>query len=65
MKRFSGVIGQVMSWYSLGLFTFLMATIFEWGVNIFSLDSRVSEIVGRLFFIVAIACFLKGARVIR
>ena len=65
MKRFSGVIGKIMSWYSLGLFTFLLFTIFAWVVNIFDLDSRVAEIVGRLFFIVAIVCFLKGARVIR
>jgi hypothetical protein len=65
MKRFSGVIAKVMSWYSLGLFTFLILTIWEWITNVIVMDFWVGELVGRLLFIVGIAFFLKGARVIR
>jgi hypothetical protein len=65
MKRFSGVIGKVMSWYSLGLFTFLILTIWGWVSNVFDMSLWVGELVGRLLFIVAIAFFVKGARVIR
>jgi hypothetical protein len=65
MKRFSGVIGKVMSWYSLGLFTFLILTIWGWVSNVVDMNLWIGELVGRLLFIVAIAFFVKGARVIR
>ena len=64
-KRFSGVIGQVMSWYSLGLFAFLILTVWGWVSNLFIVDPWVDALVGRILFIVGIAFFLKGATVIR
>jgi len=65
MKRFSGLIGKVMSWYSLGLFTFLILTIWGWVTNVVAMDFWLGELVGRLLFIVGVAFFVKGARVIR
>jgi hypothetical protein len=65
MRRFSGVIGKVMLWYSLGLATLLMATIFNFIVFTLNLDIWTVTYGDRVFSIVAILLFLKGARVIR
>jgi hypothetical protein len=65
MRRFSGVIGKVMLWYSLGLATLLLATIFNFIAFSLNLNIWTINYGERAFFIVAILLFLKGARVIR
>jgi len=64
-RRFSGVIGKVMFWYSMGLATLLVLTILEWITFSLNMDLTFITIFERLFLIAAIACFLKGALVIR
>lgn len=64
-RRFSGVIGKIMFWYSLGLALMLAATIFNWIMFSLQMDFVTVTLAARLFDIVAIACFLKGAMVIR
>jgi hypothetical protein len=64
-RRFSGVIGKIMFWYSLGLGAMLAATIFYWIAFPLRMDLLTINLAGRGFDIVAIACFLKGAMVIR
>jgi hypothetical protein len=64
-RRFSGVIGRIMFWYSLGLAAMLVLTIFNVVANIFNW-SLLTQVVGsRVFFLIAVAFFLKGALVIR
>jgi len=64
-RRFSGAIGKIMFWYSLGLAAMLMLTLFNVVANIFNW-SLLTQVVGsRLFFLIAVAFFLKGALVIR
>ena len=65
MRRFSGIIGKVMFWYSIGLVTTLVGTIFEWIAFTLNLDFVIVTLAARVFAIVSIAFFLKGARVIR
>jgi len=64
-RRFSGVIGKVMFWYSVGLATFLAVTVFNWIMFSFGTHLLLITFSDRFFDIVAIACFLKGAMVIR
>lgn len=64
-RRFSGVIGKIMFWYSLGLGLILAATIFNWIMFSLQMDFVTVTLAARVFEIVAIACFLKGATVIR
>jgi hypothetical protein len=64
-RRFSGVIGKIMFWYSLGLALMLAATIFDWIMFSLQMDFVTVTLAARLFDMVAIACFLKGAMVIR
>ena len=64
-RRFSGVIGKIMFWYSLGLASMLAATIFYWIAFPLRMDLLSINLAGRVFDIAAIACFLKGAMVIR
>jgi hypothetical protein len=64
-RRFSGVIGKVMFWYSLGLAALLALTIFNWVTFSAGVDLPSVTAVDRIFDIAAIACFLKGAMVIR
>ena len=64
-RRFSGVIGKVMFWYSLGLAAILALTIFNWVMFSFRIDLAFITIYGRFFDIAAIACFLKGSMIIR
>lgn len=64
-RRFSGVIGKVLFWYSLGLAAMLAATIFNWIVFSLQFDLQFVTNFDRIFDIAAIACFLKGALVIR
>ncbi len=64
-RRFSGVIGHIMYWYSLGLAALLVLTIWHWLVVIFDMtlpDLLWGDIV---FFLVAVIFFFKGATVIR
>jgi lipopolysaccharide export LptBFGC system permease protein LptF len=64
-RRFSGAIGRVMFWYSLGLAALLLLTLFNVAADVFGW-SLLAQVVGsRLFFLVAIVLFLKGALVIR
>jgi hypothetical protein len=65
MRRFSGAIGKVMFWYSLGLGALFALTLFNVVADIFNWGLLAQVIGSRLFFIVAIAFFLKGALVIR
>jgi hypothetical protein len=54
-----------MFWYSLGLAALLLLTLFNVAADIFNW-SLLAQVVGsRLFFLVAIVFFLKGALVIR
>ena len=64
-RRFSGVIGKIMFWYSVGLAVVLALTIFNWVTFSFRVDLTFITICDRLFDIAAVACFLKGAMVIR
>lgn len=64
-RRFSGVIGKIMFWYSMGLAAMLVLTIFNWVTFSFRMDLPFITVCDRLFDIVAVACFLKGAMVIR
>lgn len=64
-RRFSGVIGRIMFWYSLGLGLMLAVTIFNWIMYSLQADFVLISLADRLFDIAAIACFLKGAMVIR
>jgi hypothetical protein len=64
-RRFSGVIGKVMLWYSVGLAAMLAVTIFNWTAYTLQLQLQFIENADRLFDIAAISCFLKGALVIR
>jgi hypothetical protein len=64
-RRFSGVIGKIMSWYSLGLGAMLLLTLFNWIAFPLHMDLLSITLVDRVFDIAAIACFLKGAMVIR
>jgi len=64
-QRFSGLIGKIMLWYSLGLGFLLAVTIFNWIVFSAQMDLAFITLADRLFDIAAIACFVKGAMVIR
>ena len=64
-RRFSGVIGRIMFWYSLGLGFILALTIFNWIAFPLRMDLLSLTLADRIFEIVAVACFLKGAMVIR
>ena len=64
-RRFSGVIGKIMFWYSLGLAAMLAVAIFNWIAFSLRMDFITITLTARFFDIVAIACFLKGALVIR
>jgi len=64
-RRFSGVIGKIMFWYSLGLGSMLVLTIFNWIAFSLRIDLLTITLADRVFDIAAIACFLKGAMVIR
>jgi magnesium-transporting ATPase (P-type) len=64
-RRFSGVIGKIMFWYSLGLVSILALTIFNWVAFTLNMDLVSITLADRVFDIAAVACFLKGAMVIR
>ena len=64
-RRFSGVIGKIMFWYSLGLATMLAVAILDWIMFSLQMDFITVTLIGRFFDILAIACFLKGTLVIR
>lgn len=63
--HFSGVIGRVMFWYSLGLAALLALTIWHWIVAIF--EMRMVELLWGdvVFFLIAVFFFFKGSSVIR
>jgi hypothetical protein len=63
--RFSGVIGKIMFWYSVGLGAMLALAIFNWITFSLRMDVFLITLSDRAFDIVAIVCFLKGAMVIR
>lgn len=65
MRRFSGVIGKIMFWYSLGLASMLALTIFEWVVTFAGLDPGIRDAGEQVFFTVAVAFFLRGSIIIR
>ncbi len=65
IRRFSGVIGRVMLWHSLGLLTLLALTLFNVAASVFDWGLLWEVVGSRLFFLVAVAFFLKGALVIR
>jgi len=64
-RRFSGVIGAIMFWYSLGLAALLALTVFDWIAFPLNLDIFFITLLDRVLDIIALACFLKGALVIR
>jgi hypothetical protein len=64
-RRFSGVIGKIMFWYSIGLEALLALTVFNWIMFSLRMDLSLITLSDRFFDIAAIACFLKGAMVIR
>lgn len=64
-RRFSGVIGKIMFWYSLGLGSMLALSIFNWIAFPLHMDLLFITLAARVFDIAAVACFLKGAMVIR
>lgn len=64
-RRFSGAIGKVMFWYSLGLAAMLVLTIFNVAAVIFNWTLLAQVVGSRALFFVAVALFLRGALVIR
>ena len=64
-RRFSGVIGRIMFWYSLGLAAMLVLTIWHWLVVIF--DMNIADLLWGdiVFFLMAVIFFFKGSSVIR
>jgi hypothetical protein len=54
-----------MFWYSLGLGFILALTIFNWIAFPLRMDLVSLTLADRVFEIAAVACFLKGAMVIR
>jgi dolichol kinase len=64
-RRFSGVIGKIMYWYSFGLAALLALTIWHWLVVIF--DMNMGDLLwGDIaFFLIAAIFFFKGSSVIR
>src|SRR3989304_3743526 len=64
-RRFSGVIGKIMFWYSLGLASMLALTIFNWIAYPLQMDLVFISLSGRFFDLGGVRVFLKGARVIR
>ncbi len=65
MRRFSGVIGRVMFWYSLGLAAMLAQTIFNILVDILGWRLPLVLLGNQLLFMVAIALFFRGSIIIR
>jgi hypothetical protein len=64
-RRFSGTIGKVMFWYSLGLAAMLALTVFNAIVDIMDWGLLTQVVGSRVFFLIAVAFFLKGSLVIR
>jgi len=64
-RQFSGVIGKVMLWWSIGLAAMLALTIFNWITFSVGMDLSFITIFDRFFEIAGFACFLKGSMVIR
>ena len=54
-----------MFWYSLGLGSMLALSIFNWIAFPLHMDLLFITLADRVFDIAAVACFLKGAMVIR
>ncbi len=64
-RRFSGVIGSVMFWYSLGLAAMLALTIWHWAVVIFDMSTPDLLWGDLVAFLLAAFFFFKGSTVIR
>ena len=64
-RRFSGAIGRIMLWYSLGLAVLLVLSIFNALASIFNLTLLAQVVGSRVIFLFAVAFFLKGSSVIR
>lgn len=64
-RRFSGVIGKIMFWYSLGLGAMLALTIWNWIVAL--LEIGMTELLwgDLIFFLIASFFFFMGSIVIR
>jgi hypothetical protein len=64
-QRFSGLIGKVMFWHSLGLGALLLLTVWHWVVAIF--DMTMSNLLwgDELLFLVACFFFFMSSIVIR
>jgi hypothetical protein len=64
-RRFSGVIGKIMFWYSLGLGAMLALTIWNWIVAM--LEIGMAELLwgDLVFFLIASFFFFMGSIVIR
>lgn len=64
-RRFSGVIGKIMFWYSLGLAAMLALTVWNWAAGIF--DIGTTQLLGgdSLTFFLATIFFFKGSTVVR
>lgn len=63
--RFSGVIGGIMFWYSLGLAALLALSIWHWAVVIFDMSQPDLLWGDLLAFLIAAVFFFKGSTVIR
>ena len=64
-RRFSGVIGRIMFWYSLGLAAMLALTVWNWVAGIFDLGTTQLLWGDSLTFLLAAFFFFKGSIVIR
>ncbi|MFQ6077257.1 MAG: hypothetical protein ACE5Z5_14185 [Candidatus Bathyarchaeia archaeon] len=65
MKRFSGLIGKVMFWYSWGLLFLLLLTIYNIIAFMYPIPADWFYFGTMVFFLPACVCFWKGARVIK
>jgi hypothetical protein len=64
-RRFSGVIGKIMFWYSLGLAAMLALTVWNWVAGIFDISTTQLLWGDSLTFLLAAFFFFKGSLVIR
>jgi len=64
-QRYSGLIGRIMFWYSLGLAAMLALTIWNWVAGIFDIGTTQLLWGDSLTFLLATFFFFKGSIVIR
>lgn len=65
LRKFSGLIGRVMFWYSIGLVMLLALTAYEYYVGLTTETLPPSYIGTMALFLIACLFFLRGASIIK